>query len=248
MWPVIDRLENEFGSFTVEELEYEGRQARMLFSGPLHSAQSGIPLDDNPRMLFEYNQHLLEIAEQLSPKRILVLGGGTMTLPTALYRSLPHARIRVVEINKGLISLAKKHFNYRPSFRLKLTIGDAGTFMQKSALSKYDLIITDIYNNFTTPEQFLKLRFATALRRSLAPKGIVATNCISSLTGDRSLPIRKTSYAYSSEIGPLKIIKIDKTYPETTPQNLLVLSSPDPEALKPLLNGCTEISPTRFVK
>ncbi len=246
--PVIDKLENDFGSFTVEELEYEGRQARMLFSGTLHSAQSGIPLDGNPRMLFDYNQLLLEVAEQLSPKRILVLGGGTMTLPTALSRALPRANIRVVEINKGLILLARKHFGFKPSVRLRVTVDDAAHFVQHKVTKKYDLIIVDIYNDFTTPEQFMKLRFASTLKRLLSPGGVLASNCISSLTGDRSMPLRKTAYSYSSEIGPLKVIKVDRNYPEPTPQNLLLLSSPEPKKLEPLLSGCAVVNPGPFIK
>ena len=246
MWPVVERLENEFGSFTVEELVYDGRQARVLFSGPLHSAQSGIPLDGNPRLLFDYNQLLYEAALELNPKRILVLGGGTMTLPSALFKALPKAKIRIVEIDKDLVDLANKYFDFKLGRKQKVIIDDAYKYLQKKTVS-YDLIIVDIYNDFTIPDQFLRLKFGSLLKKSLSPNGVVALNCISSISGEGSLPLRRTVYAYSSEIGDVRIIKVDNRYGESIPQNLIVLGSPDPARLKRLLTGKEEVDSSRFI-
>ena len=246
MWPVVDRLDNEFGNFTVEETIYDGRQARVLFCGPLHSAQSGIALDDNPRMLFDYNQLLYETALTLNPKSMLILGGGTMTLPSALAKALPKTRIKVVEINKGLILLAKKHFNFKPSRKLKVIIDDGYKYLMKQT-DKYDLIIIDVYNEFTIPEQFLRLKFSSLLKSALNPNGLVAANCISSISGEASLNLRRIAYNYSSEIGEVRIIKIDKRYNDSIPQNLLVFCTINNDLLKRLLNGAEEIEASRFV-
>ena len=144
MWLVVDRLQNDFGSFTVEDVIYEGRRARVLFSGPMHAAQSGLALDGKTKLLFDYNQLIREIAIDLKPRQILILGGGTMTLASALSYDLETAKIRVVEINKGLIDLAKDHFGYKPNHKIKVIIGDAYEYIQKTR-TKYDLIITDIH-------------------------------------------------------------------------------------------------------
>ncbi|MGH7238417.1 MAG: spermidine synthase, partial [Candidatus Saccharimonadales bacterium] len=184
---VVHQLINKFGTFTVEELIYEGRPARVLFSGPLHAAQSGIPLDQNPRLLFDYNQCLLDLALELEPVRILVLGGGTMTLPMALLRQLPSAKLTVVEINPDLIKLGLDYFNYRPDRRLRLVEADAAQFMSL-ARPTYDLVLTDIYDNFTVPAHFRTRQFAEQIERSLQSGGVVATNCIAGLSGESSKP------------------------------------------------------------
>ena len=117
---VLKQLDSQFGNFTVEELIYDGRKARVLFSGPLHAAQSGLALDGNPRLLFDYNQRFLELSLELRPKNILVLGGGTLTLPNALIKYLPKAQVTTVEINPELITLARKYLAIMTTLDSKL--------------------------------------------------------------------------------------------------------------------------------
>ena len=233
---VIDRLENEYGSFTVEELTYEGRQARVLFSGPGHTAQSGIALDDNPRLLFDYNQRFLAIAAQLNPSRILVLGGGTLTLPLALTRFLPRARVTAVEINSDLIKLATKYFGYKHDARIKVVETDAYRYMLK-ANPAFELIITDIFDAAAIPAMFLSRRFAANLKRALLPQGIVATNCIAAAGGEGADVLRKMTDSYKSEIGPVRVVKADPKYADIIPQNLIVISG---EKAARLLTGTGE--------
>ncbi len=218
---VIKRLDNSFGSFSVEELKYEGRSARVLFSGPQHAAQSGIPLDDNPRLLFDYNQLLLELAVDLDPKRVLVLGGGTLTLPMALVTYLPNAHVDVVEQNADLIQLAEEYFSYRPNPRLMIHVADATTAL-KQFKDRFDLIITDIFDNFTIPMPFRTVGFASSLKQLMNPHGVVATNCIAATSGYAAQPLRQITAAYSKAIGPVRALKADKDYAYWTPQNLII--------------------------
>ncbi|MGH7234603.1 MAG: spermidine synthase, partial [Candidatus Saccharimonadales bacterium] len=222
----------------VEELIYDGRQSRVLFSGPMHSAQSGLAIDDNPRLLFDYIQQLYELADELRPKTILLLGGGTLTLPTALLKLLPEAVITAVEINPSLIRLAKDYFGYIKDPRLNVEIDDATHFIA-NAKKKYELIITDLYNDLAIPDPFLSLSFARQLRRVLAPNGLVATNCISALSGNGSFPMTKLAEVYKEAIGRVRAIRVDKRhYMNWTPQNLLILSGSGADSV---LTGLSEV-------
>lgn len=220
---VIETLDNEFGKFTIEELIYDNRRARVLFAGPLHAAQSGIPLDGDPHMLFDYNQLLLKLTLEINPKSLLILGGGVLTLPTTIINTLAHTKVTVVEINVGLIELARQHFGFRSNPRVKIIIDDAERFMLNQR-SQYDLIITDVFDNFMLPLKFRTRQFAAALAAALNPGGLVATNCISSINSDQNSLLGQIRMSYSKAIGPVKIIKVDPSYPKEVLQNLIVVS------------------------
>lgn len=237
---VIEQVYTDYGTFTVEELNYEGRPARVLFSAPMHTAQSGIPLDNNPRLLFDYNRCLLELAIEFGSKKILVLGGGTMTLPMALIDALSKTKVTVVEINHKLVDVAKKHFGFRENSRLELVVGDAEQFVAANK-DKYSLILVDLYDNFTIPQHFRSLRFASSLKNRLDIDGLVATNCISSLEGEASRPLRQLSAAYSKEIGQTRALQADNEYFHWSPQNLIILATNGKELPSSLLKGCLEV-------
>lgn len=235
---VIEEVSNQFGTFTVEELTYEGRSARVLFSAPQHAAQAGIPLDDDERLLFDYNQLFLDLATSLQPKNVLVLGGGTLTLPTALVAHLPTVKITAVEINSDLIKLAAKYFGYRPNKRLRVVIRDAKEFMQL-AKPTFDLIVVDLYDNFTIPKHFLGNTFAAQLKLGLNSGGMVATNCIAATTGEEAVHLRRLVDSYRSEIGKVRILKPNNRYMGWLSQNLIVLSG---ENIERVLPSFTEVN------
>lgn len=233
---VIKRLTNSFGSFSVEELKYEGRPARVLFSGPQHAAQSGIPLDDNPRLLFDYNQLLLELALDLNPSKVLVLGGGTLTLPMALINNLQTVQVTVVEQNADLIALAGEYFNYHSDHRLRLEIGDALSIVGRLK-DRYDLVITDIFDNFSIPQAFRTISFARSIKELLNVKGLIATNFIAATSGYAAQPLRQIVAAYSKAIGPVKVVKADQDYAYWTPQNMIIMAFNDQTVNQKLLKG-----------
>ena len=239
-WPIIHRLDNQFGNFTVEELDYEGRRARVLFSGPLRAAQSGIPLDNNPRLLFDYNQRFLELSLVINPKKVLILGGGTLTLANALLLHLPNAKLTVVEKNKDLIKIAESYFGYKTDKRLRLVIADAKDFMVKTQFL-YDLIIVDIYDDFVIPESFRGGSFAQLLGQALMPSGLVMANCIAGLYGESALPLRQLVAAYSHNIGKVVAIQADNQYQHWSPQNLIVMSSRCNQIDDAWLKGCVRV-------
>jgi len=239
---VRHKLNNEFGSFTVEELIYEGRWARVLFSGPKHAAQSGIPLDDNPRMLFDYNQRFVELAMELQPNNILVLGGGALTLSMALLNSLEKSLVTTVEINKDLIAVAEAYFNYLPNIRHKIITTDASDFIKANS-NKYDLIYIDLYKDFVVPEKFKTIDFAQLVNNSLAKHGILAINCISGLYGDYAIPIKQLYSIYSKAVGPIRIIKADADYYQWVTQNLIIIALKNKQLDEHWFNGYAEVSP-----
>ncbi|MDB5170034.1 MAG: Spermine synthase [Candidatus Saccharibacteria bacterium] len=209
--------------YQVVERVYEGRPARVLFSGPRRAAQSGIGLDDDPDLLFDYNQRLLEVANGVYPQRILVIGGGAFTLPMALTAALPEAIVDVVELDPGLRAIAAEHFGLTESERLDISFGDGREFVEQSN-QLYDLIVLDVFSELSIPRQFLTIEFVRKLHARLQPGGTVAMNIIASYQGINAGLIKSQVAAYQSLFDRLDIFPAAYGLTSWLPQNLLLVA------------------------
>ena len=126
------------------------------------------------KMLFPYARmmmmSLLLIPE---PERILIVGLGGGTLPTALRELFPAATIDVVEIDPAVKTVAETYFDFQESEKLQVILQDARVFT-KRALSRgetYDLIMLDAFNGDYIPEHLMTQEYLEETRSLLAPKG-----------------------------------------------------------------------------
>lgn len=176
MSKIIEKFSTPYGEYVVAEEWYNDRQARVLLS-PSGAPQSGIGLDDEPEQLFMYNQRFMEIAVGLRLERVLVIGGGSFTFPSALVNQLG-VTVDVVEINPALPGVAEKHFGLSQSESLKVYIEDGFEHIKKSDVS-YGYIVIDAFMDRTAPDSLMSEAAAVEYRRLLCEGGVVAINCIS---------------------------------------------------------------------
>lgn len=224
---IIYKSRNQYGEYSVEEMDYDGRHARVLFSGPpLHAAQSGIGLDDNPRLLFDYNQRFLELALIVKPAKVLLLGGGPLTLVSVLAKHHFIKLITVIEQNADYVEIGKKFFDYNPSAKVEVLIEDAYLYMEANS-QQYDLILVDLYDNFSIPFVFLSSKFAIMLQRSLSIKGVVAINCIASLEGKFTGPLANIVSVWGENIGHVQLYRAGREVFYWAQQNIIVIASPN---------------------
>lgn len=213
----------ELEHYLVVDRMYEGRPARVLFSGPQRAAQSGIGLDDEPDLLFDYNQRLLEIANALYPSRVLVIGGGAFTLPQALVAALPDTTVDVVELDPGLEDIATRYFGLQKNDRLHITYADGRSFVEQSR-EQYDLIILDVFSELAIPRQFLTIEFIAMLRERLSSRGCVALNIIASYQGRNAGLIKGQYAAYQSLFKQVDIFPAAYGLTSWLPQNLILVA------------------------
>jgi hypothetical protein len=209
--------------YIVVERTYEGRPARVLFSGQRRAAQSGIGLDDDPDLLFDYNQRLLELASGLYPKQVLVIGGGAFTLPMALISALPKVVVDVVELDAGLEPISKKYFGLQANERLHISFGDGREFLAASS-AMYDLIILDVFSELSIPAQFLTQEFVQLALERLGPDGHVAMNIIASLQGRNTALIKSQIAGYSLLFADVTIFPAAHGLSGWLPQNLILVA------------------------
>jgi spermidine synthase len=203
---IVFQTKTKLDQYQVVDEVYTGRQSRVLYSGYLQTAQSGIPLDGDPTMLFEYNQRLMEAIEQLKPVSVLVIGGGIYSLPMAIRRQLPKTIINVVEPDVGLDDIAKQYFSFKPDRRL-IIHHDYGLHYLKNSSESYDMVVLDAYSEDKVPDEILSPEFAKQLKKSLNRGGIVLMNVISNLSA--MSPLNNMSKVLGNEFKELEIYQAD---------------------------------------
>jgi spermidine synthase len=110
-------------------------------------------------------------------KRVLVLGLGGGSIPVYLHRFLPDAAIDAVEVDPGVIDVAKKYFGLRETSRLHFIESDGRVFLNRHA-EPYDLIVVDAFTGSYIPFHMMTKEFYQLVRSRLAPHGVAAFNIL----------------------------------------------------------------------
>ena len=214
-----------FVHYSIIDTIYNNRPARILYTDNQSAAQSGLPFDNKPEMLFDYSQRFIEIVEGIKPKNVLILGGGAMTLPSKINSLFPEIYIDVFEIDGGLIELASKYFNFKQNSHLQVFIGDARQLL-KSTTQKYDLILTDVFNSLDIPKQFNQPELPFEIKNCLNPKGLSAMNIIAAYYGPSALNLRKTEANFKKAFKNTAIFLGGDSFSLWMSQNFILLAGP----------------------
>lgn len=219
---VIYEVQTKLDSYEVIEEIYTGRKSRLLYGGTLKTAQSGIPLDNEDKMLFEYNQRLVELALDLKPKSILLIGGGGYTLPSYLSKKLPELSIDIVEPDAALDAIAHKYFKFELGGSLNV-IHDFGLNYLKKNKKTYDLIIIDAYLAQQIPDEIISRSFSKLAARSLNKGGLLAANVISDIRNDSVISRFHAAYKKYFKYFDVFPASSDRLY--FYPSNLIYIAS-----------------------
>lgn len=211
---------SDYGTYRVTDIVYNGRPARILY-GDNDSPQSGLALDDNPELLFDYNQRFMEIIMSHQSRKILVIGGGTGTLATATHNLFPDLIIDVIEIDKLLIDLGYQFFSLPHSERLNIIIDDAMRHLSKSD-ETYDLILIDAFSGYTIPPHLLQLSTIVHYKQHLRQDGVVAINFISEYKRDKPSLAHEIVAAFSEVFSYTAVYQSDPDYMRGADQNYIL--------------------------
>lgn len=212
-----------YGHYQVVDTLYDNRPARVLYSGQQQAAQSGIAKDDKPDLLFDYNQRMFELATNLVPKKLLLIGGGVSTLPSALLHALPEVHIDVVELDAGLTELAYKYFDLPVDERLRIFHADGRAYLRESS-ERYDMILVDVFVHTQIPKSFKTIQAFQALHKHLQPEGVMAMNVISGYHGASSHVLRNVYAAVCQVFGTVDIFLASRGYSLWLPQNFVLVA------------------------
>lgn len=170
---VVHEREAMFGTIVVTQDEDGVRTLRFGRYGP---RQSVVKPGDPDHLVLQYTQTAfvgLALAE--APKRMLVIGVGGGTLPMFLHKHYPQATIDAVDIDPNVIDVARKFLGFREDATLRAHAADGRAFIE-AVRQPYDVIFLDAFSSSELPAHLTTREFLLAVRRALAPGGVVVGN------------------------------------------------------------------------
>jgi spermidine synthase len=179
-----------------------GNVRTLYLDGNIHSQM----YKDKPEELVNTYTKYFHLGFLFNPnaKDILFIGGGGFSGPKNFLNMYSDVRIDVVEIDPDVISAARDYFNLpidNDGSRLMIYNDDARNFLSKIEKKKYDLIILDAFSKNYVPFHLMTLEYFQLLDNKLTSDGIIISNNIGSMTGDRSHIVRAV-YKTISQVFP----------------------------------------------
>jgi len=139
-------------------------------------------IPDRPDILvYEYLNVFKEIVSYLAREnpnlRMLHLGGGGYCFPRYMEAIYPESNNEVVEIDPAVTKVAHLFFGLSQNTSVKTYNQDARSFLiKRKHKQKYDIIIGDVFNDYTTPYHLSTLEFKRLVKSHLAKDGIYLLN------------------------------------------------------------------------
>ena len=101
------------------------------------------------------------------------LGGGRTV--SYLKASLPDTAILTVEIDKDVVDLAKKYFQFKETATVRAVVADGRSYLLRDN-DRWDIVLIDAYRGPFVPFHLLTREFYALVKSRLAPGGVVVQN------------------------------------------------------------------------
>jgi spermidine synthase len=184
-----------------------GDELCMLFRYPVPLGRESCKLLSQPdRFIFDYTQMLMAgLYLNPRPAKLLMLGQGGGTVPTALQEMYPDMQIDVVEIDAAVDRVAKRYFDFKPGPKMRVFIEDGRVFVKRMRAQnpQYDMIMLDAFDADYIPEHLLTREFLQEVKAILAPNGVIVANTFSN-----SALYDYESVTYRAVFGPFFNLKL----------------------------------------
>lgn len=197
-----------------------------------HAVQSAMFLDDPVALVHDYTK-AYAAAEQVLPKidSALMIGGAAYSYPKYFLANQPQAEMTVVEIDPTATQVAKDYFFLEEDPRLHIVHEDARYFLQQNQ-QRFDVIYMDAFlSAISIPYQLTTLETVQRFYDSLDEDGLLLTNLISGIEGEKGLFLQAEYQTYKMIFPQVYLLQIDGSRGGDVVQNLLLIASKSAEAL-----------------
>lgn len=110
------------------------------------------------------------------PERVLMIGLGGGSLAKFIYRHLPWATTRVIEINPQVVAIARRYFHVpQDDARFSVVIGDGADHASRPG-EHVDLVVVDGYDAESHVEELSNRAFYEACHKRLNAHGVLVVN------------------------------------------------------------------------
>lgn len=155
-------------------------------------------------------------------KSTLMIGGAAYTYPTYYLKKYEDKTIDVSEIDEKMTQLAKEQFGLDTSNqRLKIYHQDGRSFLNYTD-NKYDTILIDAFKGLNAPFELTTYEALTNARNKLNDNGMVITNIISAVEGEKSDFIKYEYATYKKVFDDVKVFRV-RDIADEEEQNLILI-------------------------
>lgn len=209
----------------------EGQTIRYWQTNP-DGAQSMMYLDQPDELAAHYTR-LYNFDEVFVDdiQETLMIGGAAYSYPKYFLNKLPQAKMTVVEIDPVATQLAKDYFFLQESENLNIVHQDARRFLNQDT-SSYDVIYMDAFtSSLAIPYQLTTQETVKGFFNVLNEDGLLLTNIISGITGDKGKFLQAEYKTYQSIFPQVYIWQVVENINSNEVQNLLLIASKSEELL-----------------
>jgi spermidine synthase len=174
---ILNSPSSSFEDMQVEVSEQDGVISMHIGSITI---QSSMRLDNPYHLELDYTQAMSMAALFLeNPKEILCIGLGGGTMPKFFYRLYSKTKLTILELNPKVIQIAKHFFKLPISKRFNIIQSDGIQYIYEVD-KKYDLLISDAFEDYGLPDEFCTISYFESCRNVLSEKGIFMINLFGS--------------------------------------------------------------------
>ena len=144
-------------------------------------SHSYVDLDDPTHLEFRYAKVFGDVIAALAPAGPLDavhVGGGGFTLPRHLSAVRPGSTNVVLEIDGGVLDLARDRLGLRTGSGLDVRLGDARLLLGDLPRDHHHVVLGDAFGGTAVPWHLTTVEFVEAVRDSLRPGGFYVLNLI----------------------------------------------------------------------
>ncbi|HEX7096164.1 MAG TPA: fused MFS/spermidine synthase, partial [Acidimicrobiales bacterium] len=143
---------------------------------------SYVDLDDPTHLEFRYLRVTRAAIDTVlpgdAPIDALHVGGGGFTLPRWLDATRPGSRSLVLELDPGIVELAKDELGLVTGEHLAVKVGDARVSIDDLGDDRYDFVMGDAFGGRSVPWHLTTVEFAREVDRVLRDDGVYVVNVI----------------------------------------------------------------------
>lgn len=153
--------------------------------------------------------HMIQLGRVFNayPQRVLVVGLGGGVVPRDFKRDVPDCEVDAVEIDPEVIEVAEKFFRFEQKDGVRAYADDGRRFLKRRCPEKkYDYIVLDAYSiSGQVPFHLLTLEFMQEIKSHLEPGGVVVSNIISAVTGEKSRLLQSEYKVFTQVFGQVYV-------------------------------------------
>lgn len=135
-------------------------------------------LKAQPEMLqHEYTRAMLLPTLFREPRSAILIGLGGGAVPNCLFHHWPELQMRVIELRRAVVKVARRYFDVPQSPRLKIIEQDVAEFFETPIEERVDMVFSDIYGAEGMDMQYFQPWYIEACARLLNEDGWLIMNC-----------------------------------------------------------------------